>query len=84
MQLSTQQIETLSFFDRVPLEWRRRAEGKLPVVNVIAQRNACVHRVHAMLPEVESMLDIGCGTGELVLDMAASGVRATGIDFARR
>lgn len=82
MQLSRQQIETLSFFDRVPLEWRMRAEGKLPRVNVIAQRNACVHRVHAMLPEVESMLDIGCGTGELVLDMAASGVRATGIDFA--
>jgi 2-polyprenyl-3-methyl-5-hydroxy-6-metoxy-1,4-benzoquinol methylase len=28
------------------------------------------------------MLDIGCGTGELVIEMAGKGVRATGIDFA--
>jgi 2-polyprenyl-3-methyl-5-hydroxy-6-metoxy-1,4-benzoquinol methylase len=34
------------------------------------------------MPELDSMFDIGCGTGELVLDMAAKGVRATGIDFA--
>src|SRR4051812_15506305 len=77
-----QQDETLSYFDRVWAEWRAKAEGKLPRVNVTAQRNACVHRVHEFHPRLRSMLDVGCGTGELVLEMAAKGVQATGIDFA--
>ena len=75
-------MEALSFFDRVPAEWRSRAAGELARVNVIAQRNACVHRVHQEHPGIRSMLDIGCGTGELVLEMAAQNVEATGIDFA--
>jgi SAM-dependent methyltransferase len=82
MKLSSQQQQTLSFFDRVSSQWRMSAEGKLPNVNVIAQRNACVHRFQEATPGVRSMLDLGCGTGELVLEMAAKGVRATGIDFS--
>jgi 2-polyprenyl-3-methyl-5-hydroxy-6-metoxy-1,4-benzoquinol methylase len=71
MKLSSQQVQTLSFFDRVSAEWRMKAEGKLPRVNVIAQRNTCVHRIQRATPGVRSMLDIGCGTGELVIEMAA-------------
>jgi len=59
-----------------------KAEGKFSRVNIIAQRNGCVHRIQAATPGVRSMLDVGCGTGELVIEMAAKGVRATGIDFA--
>jgi SAM-dependent methyltransferase len=80
-QLSPQQAQTFSFFDTTSSEWRRKAEGRLQRVNVIAQRNACVHRVQQTLRS-ESMLDVGCGTGELVVEMAAKGVQATGIDFA--
>jgi len=80
-QLSPQQAQTFSFFDATSSEWRSKAEGRLHRVNVIAQRNACVHRVqHAV--RAESMLDVGCGTGELVIEMAAKGVQATGIDFS--
>lgn len=82
MHLSAQQMETLTFFDRVPLEWRMRAAGQAAKVNVIAQRNGCVHRVHAAHPGIATMLDVGCGTGELVFEMAAKNVDATGIDFA--
>ncbi len=82
MELSSQQTQTLSYFDRVSAEWRQKAEGKVPRVNIIAQRNACVHRIREAHPEVQSILDIGCGTGELVLEMASKGLRATGIDFA--
>jgi SAM-dependent methyltransferase len=80
-QLSPQQAQTFSFFDTTTSEWRMKAEGRLQRVNVIAQRNACVHRVQQALRS-ESMLDVGCGTGELVIEMAAKGVQATGIDFA--
>jgi SAM-dependent methyltransferase len=79
--LSPQQAQTFSFFDTTSEEWRMKAEGRLQRVNVIAQRNACVHRVQHALRS-ESMLDVGCGTGELVIEMAAKGVQATGIDFA--
>lgn len=82
MEFSAQQVQTLSFFDRVSTEWRLKAEGKVPQVNVIAQRNSCAHRIQASTPGIVSMLDLGCGTGELVLEMAEKGVRATGIDFA--
>ena len=80
-QLSSQQAQTFSFFDATSSEWREKAEGRLRRVNVIAQRNACVHRVQLALRS-ESMLDVGCGTGELVVEMAAKGVQATGIDFS--
>lgn len=79
--LSTQQEQTFSFFDATSAEWRMKAEGRLPRVNVIAQRNACVHRVQQALRS-ESMLDVGCGTGELVMEMAEKGVQATGVDFS--
>ena len=82
MEFSAQQVQTLSFFDRVSTEWRLKAEGKVPQVNVIAQRNSCAHHIQATIPGIVSMLDLGCGTGELVLEMAEKGVRATGIDFA--
>jgi SAM-dependent methyltransferase len=80
-RLSSQQAQTFSFFDTTSSEWRQKAEGRAERVNVIAQRNACVHRVQEELGS-ESLLDAGCGTGELVIEMEAKGVEATGIDFS--
>lgn len=48
-------------------------------MNAIAQRNACAHRVHVGGLGVRSMLDIGCETGELLVEMAAKDVQATGM-----
>lgn len=81
--MSTQQRETYEFFNAIAADWRERAEGrKADKVNVIAQRNNAALRTAAALGRVERALDIGCGTGELVIDLAARGIRATGVDFA--
>ncbi len=81
-EMSEQQRETLSFFDATAAQWRAKAEGKVEKVNIIAQRNGCVLRVRERLAGVKRFLDLGCGTGELVLDMAATGVHSLGVDFA--
>jgi 2-polyprenyl-3-methyl-5-hydroxy-6-metoxy-1,4-benzoquinol methylase len=80
--MSTQQQETLTYFNSSAEEWRLKAEGKLRRVNMIAQRNGAVLRARRKLPEAKTALDLGCGTGELVLDLAATGVQSLGIDFA--
>jgi 2-polyprenyl-3-methyl-5-hydroxy-6-metoxy-1,4-benzoquinol methylase len=81
--MDRQQEETLHFFSTTASEWLRRAESSEPeVVNVIAQRNAVVLRMAPSLPAGASVLDIGCGTGDLCLDMAGLGFEAVGLDFA--
>jgi 2-polyprenyl-3-methyl-5-hydroxy-6-metoxy-1,4-benzoquinol methylase len=80
--MADQQGETLSFFSGFATQWREKAEGQAAKVNVIAQRNGAVLRVRGDLPQCRNALDLGCGTGELVIDLAQAGVDSTGIDFA--
>lgn len=80
--MADQQGETLAFFSGFAAQWREKAEGQAAKVNVIAQRNGAVLRVSGRLPQCRDALDLGCGTGELVLDLAQAGVDALGIDFA--
>lgn len=78
-----QQDQALEFFRRFAAEWRRRAEGREPLkVNVIRQRNDYVLEVIRRREDVRRFLDIGCGSGELVCDVAALGIQAEGVDFA--
>jgi 2-polyprenyl-3-methyl-5-hydroxy-6-metoxy-1,4-benzoquinol methylase len=81
---SDQQGQTLEFFRRFAAEWRRRAEGAEPrKVNVIRQRNGYVLEVARRKGGVRFFLDVGCGSGELVCDVAALGAgRAEGVDFS--
>ena len=78
-----QQAEALRYFKDFADDWERKglstADGR---VNVIKQRNDYVLNVIARRQETRRMLDIGCGTGELVSDAARRGVVATGVDFA--
>jgi len=80
--MTTQKQETLLYFNKGAQEWQLKAEGNTQAVNVIAQRNHTVIRVMQNLDIVRRALDIGCGTGDLVLEMAAMGVEAIGVDFA--
>ncbi len=78
-----QQLETLEYFRKHAREWMADAEGgNAAVVNVTEQRNDCVLRVANDRPKTRSFLDVGCGTGELVCEMAKTGVETTGVDYA--
>jgi len=80
---SQQQAEALHFFRQTADQRHQMATGQNPqTVNVIEQRNACVKKICLNLKNVRNILDIGCGTGDLILDFAKSGINSTGIDFA--
>jgi 2-polyprenyl-3-methyl-5-hydroxy-6-metoxy-1,4-benzoquinol methylase len=83
MAISAQQQEALTYFRRFAHQWRQKAEGSVPNrVNVIKQRNDYVLEVARTRDHVSSFLDVGCGSGELVCEIARLGTSAVGVDFA--
>jgi 2-polyprenyl-3-methyl-5-hydroxy-6-metoxy-1,4-benzoquinol methylase len=77
-----QQRQTLEFFDSIAGYWKDQAAGHTERVNIIAQRNDCVLDIIDTADQVETLLDIGCGTGDLVLYAANHVKSAIGVDFA--
>jgi 2-polyprenyl-3-methyl-5-hydroxy-6-metoxy-1,4-benzoquinol methylase len=81
--MPTQQEQALAYFRRAAREWRESAEGGRPqTVNIIKQRNDYVLSVARQRSTLISTLDVGCGTGELVCDLARLRAQAVGVDFA--
>ncbi|NCU32168.1 MAG: class I SAM-dependent methyltransferase [Candidatus Moranbacteria bacterium] len=82
--MDNQQRQTLDFFNSYAGEWFKQGQGiNVNEVNVIAQRNNYVLQVIEGRLATESFLDVGCGTGDLVRDVARRGIRSSGIDFAK-
>lgn len=77
-----QQNETLEYFRTFAQQWRDKAEGMARRVNIIEQRHDFGLAVAREIEGCERSLDVGCGTGELVLGLASMGVNALGVDFA--
>ncbi|MCH8136497.1 MAG: methyltransferase domain-containing protein [Proteobacteria bacterium] len=78
-----QQQEALNYFRGHAQEWSNNAAVEsLSSVNIIKQRNDYVLHVIQRRQSTRVALDVGCGTGELVLDVARMGVRSIGVDFA--
>jgi len=78
-----QQHETLEYFRSHAEEWERRTSpGATQPVNITKQRNDFVLDVVARRAGTASALDVGCGPGDLVLDLAREGIDTVGIDFA--
>lgn len=78
-----QQAEALRYFKSFADDWELKARSAADTrVNVIQQRNGYVLSVLARRPETRRLLDIGCGTGDLVCEAARRGVTAVGVDFA--
>ena len=76
-----QQQQTRDYFNAVSREWQDKARGAATKVNIIRQRNEAVLREAARrLPG--RAVDLGCGSGELVIALAERGWQATGVDFA--
>ncbi len=84
MTSSEQQSQTLAFFRTAASQWQERSQGKLAdTVDVVAQRNGAVLALLKEMGGIEKFLDMGCGTGQLVVEMARQGVaECVGVDFA--
>jgi 2-polyprenyl-3-methyl-5-hydroxy-6-metoxy-1,4-benzoquinol methylase len=80
---SKQQAETLQYFKEHADDWHSKALSTAQTkVNVIQQRNDYVLRVIQERRATQSVLDVGCGTGDLACDIARQDIEATGVDFA--
>ena len=78
-----QQRESLGYFRRHARNWRAKAEGAgTNKVNIIEQRNGYVQHVADERTTTRTFLDVGCGTGELICQIAQRGVDSTGVDYA--
>jgi 2-polyprenyl-3-methyl-5-hydroxy-6-metoxy-1,4-benzoquinol methylase len=77
--MNDQQEQALDYFRTHAADWRAKATGA--EVNIIKFRNDFVIKV-ARARRVRAFLDVGCGTGELVHEMAAD-CDATGVDYAQ-
>lgn len=78
-----QQKEALNYFGTHAEDWKDKAiSADRRKFNVIERRNNYVVDVIKGRAATESVLDVGCGTGDLVCEIARMGIAATGNDFA--
>jgi 2-polyprenyl-3-methyl-5-hydroxy-6-metoxy-1,4-benzoquinol methylase len=81
---SRQQKEALHYFKTHAQEWQKKAQSSdQQKVNIIRQRNQYVLKVLKERSETRVVLDVGCGTGDLVCEIAEQGITAIGIDYAK-
>jgi SAM-dependent methyltransferase len=77
-----QQRQAKTYFDSVANEWQAKAIGRPDEYPLIEMRHRAVHSVISNTDGVGRFLDVGCGTGQLAIEVADRGVDAIGIDFA--
>jgi len=83
--MKDQHEETLNYFNGHAKEWRNKAETFAHnKVNVIRQRNGFVIKVIENRRFTDRALDVGCGTGELVCDIARMDIDSVGVDFSEK
>lgn len=78
----TQQEQTLQHFRSASRDWQQQSEKKPGQYEVIEWRNAAVLDVLQHKPNAARFLDVGCGTGQLVIEVARRKLEAEGVDFA--
>ena len=83
--LSKQQTEALAYFNAQADEWGEKAVAKNEEkFNVIESRNNAVLNLikQVGIAPQSRLLDVGCGTGDLVCDAARLGLVAHGVDYS--
>jgi len=84
LEYNRQQRQTKNFFEKFSRQWSRNAKTRSNSgVNVIKQRNDYVLKIAShFLSKGRKALDVGCGTGDLTIQLLEKGFDAYGIDFA--
>ncbi len=75
-----QQNQTYEFFKEHAAEWQEKATDDN--YSVIKDRHRAVQRTLSQFELGSTLLDVGCGTGQLAIDACLSGYNAVGVDFA--
>ena len=76
-----QQDQTLNYFKSHAQDWQAKATD--PTYSLIENRHNAVLESMKGFPSNSSILDAGCGTGQLAIQASKLGWDATGIDFAQ-
>jgi 2-polyprenyl-3-methyl-5-hydroxy-6-metoxy-1,4-benzoquinol methylase len=76
--------EATSFFNANADAWDKSAKATDMNYSGIRDRHDVVHAVLDGRIRTRRMLDLGCGTGQLAIEMAARGIESVGIDVAQR
>jgi 2-polyprenyl-3-methyl-5-hydroxy-6-metoxy-1,4-benzoquinol methylase len=79
---ATQQEQTKQYFRSVATDWQNKSVNASGGYSVIESRNRAVLDVVSRTKNANHFLDVGCGTGQLVIAVAQRGLEAEGIDFA--
>jgi 2-polyprenyl-3-methyl-5-hydroxy-6-metoxy-1,4-benzoquinol methylase len=79
-----QQRQTQDYFKSAAKGWQVSAVNAADEYSVIDGRNNAVLTVVDSMPAARTLLDVGCGTGQLVIAAAKRGLEADGIDFAEQ
>jgi SAM-dependent methyltransferase len=78
--MNKQQNQALDYFRSNVADWQSKATTD--VYNVIEDRHSAVKHAIKRHGNVKGFLDVGCGTGQLCIEVDALGTRSVGIDFA--
>ena len=77
-----QQEQTRQFFRSGADDWQNKSANQSGEYNMIQDRSRAVLEVIDNAENVLRFLDVGCGSGQLVIDVAMRGIGAEGNDFA--
>jgi 2-polyprenyl-3-methyl-5-hydroxy-6-metoxy-1,4-benzoquinol methylase len=76
-----QQEQTKDYFKANAADWQRKATDD--AYSNIDNRHRAVIETMRGFPAGSGLLDVGCGAGQLAIEAAQAGWRATGLDFAQ-
>ena len=77
-----QQEQTHQYFRSVADDWQKKAINQSSEYSVSQSRSRAVLEIVDATEQAARFLDVGCGTGQLVVDVAKRGIVAEGNDFA--